>query len=105
MTASTTPIDTTPAKRSLWRYLPGLRPNVFRVAVAIGIFALSLAMHLKLGQDGVLPALDATAWTVSIVLGALAYWLAETLVFFLVAFCPVVVVAALLAALYGWFTR
>lgn len=105
MSASIPTLDTIPAKRSWWRYLPGLRPNVFRVAMAVGIFALSLAMHLKLGQDGVLPALDATAWTVSVVLGALAYWLAETLVFFLVAFCPVVAIAALLAALYGWLAQ
>ena len=82
------------------RFVPGLRPSVFRVILGAGMFALTLLLHLHLAPDGPAPALDTGDWAVSAAVGLLSYWLVDYLVFVLVALC-----AALTDVIAGRRTR
>lgn len=94
-------IPTAP-KRSILQRLPDLKPTKFRVVLGLAAFALMVLLQLHLGSEGYLPELSIGGFVWSAVIGLLAYWLAQSFVMFLILFCPLVAIVALLTALYGW---
>jgi hypothetical protein len=97
--------STSDTKRSIRERLPDLKPTTFRVVLGLGVFAFVVLLHLQLGNEGYVPAISAGSLAWSFVLGLLAYWLAQSFVMFLIVFCPVVAITALLIAIYGWVTQ
>jgi hypothetical protein len=99
----TTPLTTGP-KRTIRQRLPDFKPTTFRVVLGLGVFALAALLQLHLRSEGYLPELSGGGLLWSFVLGLLAYWLAQSFVMFLILFCPLVAIIALVVAFYGWAT-
>jgi hypothetical protein len=94
----------TEPKRTIRSRLPDLKPTTFRVVLGLGVFLLAVLLQLQLGHAGLLPE-SASSMAISVVLGLLAYWLAQSFVMFLILFCPLVAIVALLTAIYGWMAK
>ncbi|MDB6002056.1 MAG: hypothetical protein JWP52_3755 [Rhizobacter sp.] len=76
-------------------HLTDLHPTAFRVFMGVAALVLSLLLQLHLGL-GSPSAITAVNVLVSLVCGALVYWLAHALVKYTVMFTPVIAAIGLL---------
>jgi len=77
--------------------LNDLQPNFFRVFFGIAVFVLVLLLQAHLNGSGP-STVTAMAVLVSLVSGALAYWLAFAFVKYAIILTPLVAIVGLLAA-------
>lgn len=99
------PRSLTPAseKTGFLGRLPDIRPTPFRVVLGISMTIFALLLQWYLVEEGHMQAISALGIFGSVLFGALAYWLAQSFLWFMVVFCPLIATIALAVALWGWF--
>jgi hypothetical protein len=82
--------------------LHDLQPNFFRVFFGLAVFVLVLLLQMHL--SGTAPStLTAVSVLVSLVCGALAYWLAFAFVKYAIIFTPIIaIIGLLIAGIAAW---